>query len=345
MGAWTKSSRFSFGRLLGKLLHLVYRARWDFLKPARSAGPGLSAILSVLRGAGVRPGATLMLHSSWDRLKEGGFSAAELVEELLAFLGPEGTLAMPAFPDQNFDHQQVFDVERTVSRAGWVTEVFRRRSGVIRSISLNHSVCALGPSAEYLTSEHHLGLTSWDSFSPFFRLRNIENAWVVGLGVGFRLGVATSLHAVESTLAEHRYYRKLFGQEIHYDYASARLGLGRGRFLPRMGAIYPPKIAKYFARDELMEYSLDGLSIYAIPAKTLIDKAIRMGKQGKSMYCWPIPWPWLFNPRQSGAGCVGLYRHLYAWSTRIHRTRCGSAVDEKSRKSVSPSHVVGNESL
>ena len=174
--------------------------------------------------------------------------------------------------------------------------MFRRYLVVVRSINLNHSVCANGPSAEFLTRDHHHSETSWDQFSPYYRLREIENAWIVSLGVGHRLKVATSLHCVESALwKENAYYHKLFGDEVCYTYKTVTGETGQHCYRRRSGQIYTPKLAKYFTPDELIEDTIEGLEVYAIRARTLIDKAISLGREGKTMYVWSSPWRWYFK--------------------------------------------------
>ena len=257
----------------------------------------LESISAFLCRAGVNPGATLHVHSSWEPINSGHFSAAELVKQLLVSVGEQGTLAMPAFPASAMQVSGVvFDVKRTPSAGGMLTEVFRRYPGVLRSINLNHSVCAIGPNADFLTRDHHRSETSWDQLSPYYRLREIDDAWIIGLGVGHRLKVATSLHCVESILwKENIYYRKLFRQQVCYTYKTVAGDTGQHCYQRRSGQIYTPKLAKHFTPDELIEDCIDGLEVYAIRARTLIDKAIALGRQGKTMYVWPMPWFWYFN--------------------------------------------------
>ena len=258
----------------------------------------LEGISAFLRCAGIEPAATLHVHSAWEHLNSGHFSAAELVKQLLAIVGDDGTLVMPAFPSHTMQVPGgVFDVKRTPSAGGLLTEMFRRYPGVLRSINLNHSVCAFGPNADFLTRDHHRSETSWDQFSPYYRLREIDNAWIIGLGVGHRLKVATSLHCVESALWKgNAYYRKLFREQVCYTYKTATGETGQHCYRRRTGQIYTPKLAKHFTPDELIEDCIDGLEVYDIRARTLIDKAIALGREGKTMYVWPVPWPWYFRP-------------------------------------------------
>ena len=71
------------------------------------------------------------------------------------------------------------------------------------------------------------------------KVRLIDDAWIVGLGVGHRLKVATSLHCVESALwKENAYYRKLFRQQVCYSYKTATGETGQHCYQRRTGQIY-----------------------------------------------------------------------------------------------------------
>ena len=64
----------------------------------------------------------------------------------------------------------------------------------------------------------------------------------------------------------------------------------------RSGQIYTHNLAMHYTPDELIEDTIQGLEVYAIRARTLIDKAIALGRQGKTMYVWPVSWSrYFFN--------------------------------------------------
>lgn len=285
--------------LAARISAYMHQRYWTSPKVQTPSSVTLEEIQFFLEKSGIQPGDTVMLHSSWEALNSGGFTAAELIKMLVNYLGEQGTLAMPAFPDyKNQVEGAVFNVKRTPSAGGMLTEIFRRYPHVLRSINLNHSVCALGANAEYLTSEHNKSKTSWDEYSPYYRLRNLDNAWVVGFGVGHRLKIATAVHCVESALhEENAYFKKLFKNRLCYTYKDAAGETGKHCYKKRTGQIYTPKLAKYFSEDELIEDTKSGLELYAISARTLIDRSIELGRKGKTMYVWPIPWPWLFKKK------------------------------------------------
>ena len=157
----------------------------------------------ILLNLGFRTGAVIMVHSSMDAiaLRAPWITPTRLITILQELLGPSGTLLMPTFP---FDGLQadyaaknsLYDVRRTPSRVGLVTEIFRRSAGVRRSLHPTHPVAAWGKYAESLLDTHHIG-TAFGKMSPFCKMRPL-NGKVVGIGVNpycfTLLHVAEELH-------------------------------------------------------------------------------------------------------------------------------------------------------
>ncbi len=283
--------------LSNKIHNFFWRSKNNFQKNSLE----LIDIESFLKRINIKKGDTLFVHSSWEELKKSNFTAKELIEFLVKSLGQEGTLSMPAFP-ANQSKITEFSIKHTPSAAGLLTEIFRRYPGVKRSVNLNHSVVALGKNAEFLINEHHLSQTACDERSPYFKLSKIKNAWIVGLGVGHRLKVATALHCVESQLWKTvPYFKKIFSEQKCYNYVDENGLHGKHCYLVRRGAIYTPKIAKYFTEQELIECEIKGLQLYAIKAPILINKSVELGKLGKTMYIWPLPFTWLFKENKDSA--------------------------------------------
>ena len=73
---------------------------------------------------GIRSGDTLLVHSSLKSLE--GASPADVIEALLALLGPEGTLMFPTLSYLHSNRNNpVFDVRRTPSNVGAIPDYFR----------------------------------------------------------------------------------------------------------------------------------------------------------------------------------------------------------------------------
>jgi len=283
-------------RILKRLRKNYINFKWS-LKNAIFNYPQFSEVelIDWLKNQGIKKGDTVFVHSSWDRFTHFTGTPKSLIVALLEFLGESGTLAMPAFPlDQ--DPNKVFSVTKTVSGAGYITEIFRRWEGVERSINLNHSVCAYGTNANYLVKDHHKSLTTWDENSPYFRLKNVD-AWIVGLGVGHNLKVATALHCADSILCrEIVFFRQLFAHKTTYKYQDKNGNYGIHTYYHRLGGlIYPRQISRRLSKTKLREGYISNLEIYAIPADYLIDNAIELGRGGVTVFIVPIPWPWKFK--------------------------------------------------
>ena len=145
----------------------------------------------------------LMVHCALDDLapmyRDGPL---ELLRMLQKLCGPHRTLAMPAFSYlvpggdlvRHLETHPRFEVHRSPSQMGLLSEMFRRTPGVVRSYHPTHSVCAIGPLASSLTSEHHLGTSTFGE-SPFAKMAGVDTI-VLGLGKPF-YRVLTQTHVPE----------------------------------------------------------------------------------------------------------------------------------------------------
>jgi len=160
--------------------------------------PLSSRIAEDVAALGVRKGDVLLVHSSLKSLGDSECTPQVVVEGLLAALGDDGTLLMPALsyatvgprPTQT----NTFDVLQTPSCVGTIPETFRLTPGVLRSVHPSHSACAIGRRAREMTADHHLDTTPCGEHSPFARLPG-AGAKILMLGCGLRPN--TSMHAVE----------------------------------------------------------------------------------------------------------------------------------------------------
>ncbi|HUT31888.1 MAG TPA: DUF4910 domain-containing protein [Planctomycetota bacterium] len=144
------------------------------------------AALDVL---GVPRGAVLMVHSSVSQFGyvEGGADA--VIEALHDAIGPEGTLAMPTL-SYSWVGRPPYDPATTPSRVGAITEVFRKRPGVLRSPHPSHSVAAFGPRAAEITSGHVPDRPVFAPEGAYGKLYELD-AWILML---CKLSSNTSMH-------------------------------------------------------------------------------------------------------------------------------------------------------
>ena len=151
----------------------------------------------------------LMVHSSVNSMLpmyEG--SALELLRALIEYVGPERTLVMPAFnfgemgegARPSLQRNPRFDLRRTPSQMGLLTELFRRSRGVVQSRHPVYRVAALGPRAQEIIADHELAPTGMGENTPFDVMAK-HNAQILGIGKTFQ--VMTQVHHVESLLGEN----------------------------------------------------------------------------------------------------------------------------------------------
>ncbi|MDZ7849489.1 MAG: AAC(3) family N-acetyltransferase [Halodesulfurarchaeum sp.] len=174
----------------------------------------MAAIAADLRALGVESGDTLFVHTSLSSIGWVSGGAQAVVEALLAAVGPNGTLVMPAHTGQYTDPDDwenppipddwvqtvrdtrpPFDPDRTPSRGvGRVPETFRQHPNAIRSDHPLYSVSALGANADRIAGSHpdDYGL---GPESPLGTIYDLDGA-VLMLGTTHETN--TSLH-----LAEH----------------------------------------------------------------------------------------------------------------------------------------------
>lgn len=184
----------------------------------------IPTLVNDLAALGVKPGMTLLVHSS---LKSLGFVSGGAPAVILALeeaLGSTGTLMMPTFTADisepaNWQHPPVpeswWEILRDTMPAydpaltptyhmGIIAETFRKQTGVLRSSNPDASFAAWGADAQEMLAGHAL-FPLFGEGSPVARLYDREG-WVLLLGVGHERN--TSLHLAEARAAiPHRTIR------------------------------------------------------------------------------------------------------------------------------------------
>lgn len=183
---------------------------------------------------GLRPGMTVMVHSSLGQVGWTVGGPVTVIRALIGILGRDGTLVMPAespyvsdpsdwndarvkeeWHETIREHLPVFDPQTTPTTMGAIPESFRTYPGTARSNHPLVSVCANGRLAEKITAEHSLSFCEGRG-TPFEKLYDFDG-YTLLLGVSFNR--CTSLHYAESLVPErrtttHRYPLMIDGQRM-----------------------------------------------------------------------------------------------------------------------------------
>ena len=138
----------------------------------------------------IRPGDTLLVHSALSAIGQVEGGADAVIDALLDAIGSEGTLVMSTLTGWGVP----FDLDRTPSAVGLVSERFRLRPGVLRSRHPVHSVAALGRHAAEVVHGHEDCATGCGAGTPYDALIRLGGK-VLLLGVD--LDRNTLMHTLE----------------------------------------------------------------------------------------------------------------------------------------------------
>ena len=192
-----------FKRLRSKIQNLNKKLSWQTQSKIE--------FIELLADLGFKQGAVVLLHCSMDSIihRVPSMTPFKFIDLLIGLLGKEGTLMMPTFPFQGYqldyiNIQRNYNPKLTPSKVGLVSELFRRRSDVVRSLHPTHSIAAWGKHKEEILIDHHLG-TAFGKNSPFYKMC-YYNGTVISVGVHPRT-CFTILHVPEELHPKTREYQ------------------------------------------------------------------------------------------------------------------------------------------
>ncbi len=173
-------------------------------------------LFDALRAIGVMSGDVLMVHSYLPALGLMENGIAGVIDTLLEALGLEGTLVMPTFTyrffNDDFQRGIPFGPDRIPSETGVITEDFRNRSGVLRSIGPIHPVAAFGPYASEIVGQG-IRQSSFGSDSPWAKMLELGGKNLM-LGTDYQNGAAF-LHLIEERFGvPYRFWKDFPGTAI-----------------------------------------------------------------------------------------------------------------------------------
>lgn len=251
-------------------------------------------IIAIMRELGVGKGSNIFIHSSWDTFYNYEGNLGELLDAVIELIGPEGTLAMPAFAP--YKYRKIFDVRKSPTGAGLLPEMFRRYPGVLRSRNVKHSVCALGPLAHYLVDDHHHSLICYDEHSPYYRICE-KRFWVFFLGMP-PYYIGTYQYVSQATMRhEVPYFAQFYDEDKHHvveyiDYDGEqksyeeidephftyRKSYWKGKYI----------VKKYFEKGHYNIRKISNLYITAVDAHYAHEKFIELAKKNIFLYSYPF---------------------------------------------------------
>jgi aminoglycoside 3-N-acetyltransferase len=237
----------------------------------------------------------LMVHSSLNHMQPTYTgSAVEVVRNLIEWCGPERTLAMPTFcfgdPATGGTHAVLkregrFDVRRTPSDMGMISELFRRWKGVVHSRHPYYRVSALGPHAAALTEGHERAATPAGAGTPFDFMAK-HDTLIIGLGKPFE--VLTQIHHAEDLMGDSFPVPSEPGEQVAVMLVDGKVEVPfevRGRNLLWRLNIW--NLRKLMTRETLQEWRFHNVPLFATRAADVTGTLLRAAERGETLYVKP----------------------------------------------------------
>lgn len=168
----------------GRLNRLRRRATIEYKRAFHRVGK--AKIIAAFRRLGLEQGMTVCVHSALSQLGYVVGGPDTVIDAVMEIVGEEGCILMPSFPMAStighyLDQGEPFDVRHTPSRVGQITEIFRRRPGVLRSLHPTNPVAAWGKGAKAFLRDHEKSLTPYGRDTPYGRLADTSGGYILML--------------------------------------------------------------------------------------------------------------------------------------------------------------------
>jgi amino acid adenylation domain-containing protein len=174
-----------------------FRAKSSIIRQFLSYSPG--QLEEKLRKIGLTEGDSVYMHSAFNAFNGFLGGPQQIINCILNVIGESGNLLMVSMAytgttDDYLKAVKTFDVIKTESSMGIITEIFRRRKDVVRSLNPAHPILAFGPDAKWIISDHDKTKYSCGKGSPFEKILEL-NAKAFFFDVSFR--AMTFFHYLE----------------------------------------------------------------------------------------------------------------------------------------------------
>lgn len=275
-----------------KTLDYVRNIRASFLAVKRKRLPSVTedALKKILvNDLGVEAGDVLFVHSSINNLSLD-FPFFRLLNILKEVLGRRGTMLFPTYPKltsyRYLISEEVFDIRKTPSYTGALTEFARKQRNAIRSLHPTKSVCAIGPHAEFLTESHQNSPYPYDSCSPYYKFKDQHGAKIVGLGVTTHH--LSFVHCVEDALKDgfpiQPYHQKLFDAKCVDCAGNPRVVKTFAHDMSKLHHDIPSYMRKHVSKGICKDLTILGRQFFTAKAPELFELMLDLAQNNITIY-------------------------------------------------------------
>jgi aminoglycoside 3-N-acetyltransferase len=237
---------------------------------------------------GLTTGDVVFIHSSIDRLNLT-FPFQQVLKILQETVGSEGSLLFPTYPRlasyEFLSRGETFDVRKSPSFTGILTEFARRQPNACRSIHPTKSVCALGPKAEKLTKDHGQSPYPYDQCSPYYKMVP-ANGKLIGIGV--QTSSLSFVHSVDDYLKDDfpiaPYHDRLF-QSKCIDYAGHPIIIETyAHNIDKMIFNLPQFMSRYISPEICLDMIIEGTPYFRAQASLLFERMLGLARDNITIY-------------------------------------------------------------
>jgi len=241
-------------------------------------------LLEILRKVGIEKSDTICVHSDLVKLGKPATNSKNeflerIMESLIESVGSTGTIIMPTFT-YSFCKGEVYDVEKTPSTVGILTEYFRKMQQVKRTKDAIFSHAVYGKDQEYYLD---IGNDCFGKKSIYEKMHQ-KNAKLVLLGT--RTKEFTFFHYIEQSIGVPYRFTKRFKGEIrekttvsdsYFDYYV--------RYLDKPSIIDSDKIAAFLSqKGSFREEKLGYGEIVSVELDLFYSNVIKKMKENKESF-------------------------------------------------------------
>ncbi len=238
---------------------------------------------------GLTEGDTLFIHSSIDQLNLG-FPFKRILPMIQEVTGQRGTLLFPTYPRlasfEFLSREEVFDVRKTPSYTGILSEIARRERNALRSLHPTKSVCAIGQRAGELVSTHTHSVYPFDKCSPYYKVMKYGGKAV---GIGVSTNFLSFVHSVEDALQPEFpvqvYGERLFSARcINYN-GEEEIVRTYAHNIRNVNDHDSPRFMKRYIDEGICkDLTIHGMKFFRADTKKLFDLMIELAKVGITIY-------------------------------------------------------------
>ncbi len=250
----------------------------------------------ILDAIGVDRPMHLLVHGGLRPMGGKQVRPVELVESLVARVGADsggGCLLMPTYQPpgvlENYIYTDpLYDPRETPSGTGALTQIFMSQFPTRRSYHPWLAISAMGENAEAYLNTHHLDLYPHDTQSPFYKLCQQENGYILLLGGASYRNNSTQriIESIQRDYPVKVFHNTPLGMRYRgYDGIVHQMQtmVPFRRFMPNLEGWGRDLHAKYPAMGPVVE-SDQGYSAILIHAPTMLQAQLREYARGNYIH-------------------------------------------------------------